>query len=476
MCKNFHLSPSDVEFAENYLMRLSQLEFFPAEIHSMQKLKIPLADCQEPRQSYIRQYNPFFDETGLIRSRSRLAKFESIYGFDKIYPIILHRKSEIARLIVEQAHIEDGHVVGLQAMKSKIQSRFEIHGLGTLCRVVKAKCLSCTIRKAKPFAPLMGELPTRRVEILAPAFTNTGIDFAGPFSLKVGKRKARKTSYILVMTCLTTRAVHLEATEGMTTSDVIMALKRFCCYRGTPKTITSDNQTSFHKADRDLREWAENLDFNKIQEATGMGFTPKSFGIKWHFLPPHAPHMGGVYETIVKATKRAMMAIMEKADLDEVQFRTLVSEVNMRLNDRPIKVMSDSSEDLPPLTPNDFLITRSSNLWDTPADLDLKSIDEIKERWKLVQILQNHFWERFHTEITPMLRNRTKWCNEEENVKVGDIVLEISKDSPRRSWQKFYVHEAKMSPDGKVREVVVRGSNNHLYPRPIHNFIPIVRN
>jgi len=40
-----------------------------------------------------------------------------------------------------------------------------------------------------------------------------------------------------------------------------------------------------------------------------------SKGIKWNFNPPYAPHLGGVFEMMIKVVKRPIMAILSKADL-----------------------------------------------------------------------------------------------------------------------------------------------------------------
>jgi hypothetical protein len=85
----------------------------------------------------------------------------------------------------------------------------------------------------------------------------------------------------------------------MGTDNVINALRRFCALRGTPATIRTDNQTSFHKADKDVCDWIAQIDWKKLVEETGLNFTPHSFGITWYFNPPLAPHFGGIFEIIV---------------------------------------------------------------------------------------------------------------------------------------------------------------------------------
>jgi hypothetical protein len=64
--------------------------------------------------------------------------------------------------------------------------------------------------------------------------------------LKIGRAKARKKPWVLVLTCMVVDTVHFELTGGLDTTCVINALSRFCDIRGVSETLTSDNQASFH--------------------------------------------------------------------------------------------------------------------------------------------------------------------------------------------------------------------------------------
>jgi len=45
--------------------------------------------------------------------------------------------------------------------------------------------------------------------------------------------------------------------------------------------------------------------------------------IKWKFNPPYAPHFGGVFETMIKAAKKAIVAIMGNSDVTDEELTSL---------------------------------------------------------------------------------------------------------------------------------------------------------
>ena len=139
-------------------------------------------------------------------------------------------------------------------MKAALRRHYAIIGVGTLCAQICARCTECKRLRGPVMLQQMAPLPERRIDTQLRAFESTGLDFAGPFLLKVGRAKQRKKVWILVLTCMTVRAVHFEITGGLDTTNVINAISRFCDVRGVPTSITSDNQSAFHKADDDLHD------------------------------------------------------------------------------------------------------------------------------------------------------------------------------------------------------------------------------
>ena len=290
---------------------------------------------------------PFLDEHGTLRCRSRLTEIPHLPHHTK-FPAILSTKTPFTRLLVQSAHIAYEHTVSIQTAKSRLKNSYFIIGLEKCLQNIRAECLFCKKKKTIPYEQRMANLPSYRFEEPLHAFSKTGLDFAGPYEIKVGKRIARPKIYILVFTCLQVRAVHLEVTESMDTRAFTNALTRFVAIRGMPTDILSDNWKTFISDDKDLQSWVRNIDQDAV-----MSETPAN--VKWHFTPPHGPHHGGTYEIMVKAAKRALKALFHRPNLDMDEFRTAIAKITSFLNNRPLTRTETDGRTMI-LTPNHFLI------------------------------------------------------------------------------------------------------------------------
>ena len=93
---------------------------------------------------------------------------------------------------------------------------------------------------------IMSDLPAERLQFSLP-FTYTGVDFAGPFNLRVSHLRNAKIfkGYAVVFVCFCTKAVHLETCSDLSTDAFLAAFTRFTGRRGLPKTLFSDNGRNF---------------------------------------------------------------------------------------------------------------------------------------------------------------------------------------------------------------------------------------
>ena len=89
------------------------------------------------------------------------------------------------------------------------------------------------------------------------------------------------------------------------------AFTRMTARRGWPKKMVIDNGSNFVAADREIRELVAELDQEQIRRTTA------NKGVEWYWNPPAAPHFGGVFESMIKAAKRAISAILQDVDVTD---------------------------------------------------------------------------------------------------------------------------------------------------------------
>ena len=220
-------------------------------------------------------------------------------------------------------------------------------------------------------------LPADRLQV-APASSTVGVDFFGP--LKVKHLRKQEKRYGCLFTCLVTRGVHLEVTHSLSTDSFIMSLRRFIARRGKPTVIFSDNGTNFVGANREY-----GLNQDKIAGALSKE------RIQWVFNSPAAPHMGGVWERLVRSCKKALNVVLQNQVLTDEVLLTAITEVGSLVNSRPLTEVSSDADDLEALAPNHFLIGRATpNL--PPGIFADKEISSQK-RWRQAQVITTHIWK-----------------------------------------------------------------------------------
>ncbi|CAG7700760.1 unnamed protein product, partial [Allacma fusca] len=270
----------DIVSAELYWWRLAQGNSFPEEVSCLNRGR-PL-----PSSSRLLGLSPVLDEFGVMRVKGRISEAAELLSWTK-NPVILDRKHPYTVLLGRWYHEQANHY-GMETVANNIRQRFCIMQLRTFVKSICSNCQVCKNFRAQPHIPEMAPLPDFRVTRYDRPFTVAGVDYFGPFKVIIGRRQERR--YGCLFTCLSTRAIHIEVSESLTTDSAIMALRRFCSRRGNPTEIYSDNGTNFHGANNELRKALLDLDQSTIEAKM------TNHGIKWNFIPPGSPHMGGCWE------------------------------------------------------------------------------------------------------------------------------------------------------------------------------------
>ena len=262
----------------------------------------------------------------------------------------------------------------------------------------------------------MGQLPAARTTP-SPPFSTTGIDYAGPFTIKFSytRNPVLVKAYLAIFICFCTKAVHLEVVGDLTTEAFLAALKRFISRRGLPQHIHSDNGSNFVGVRNDLLEFYKHLSSQETQNAVhSFLLTQKK---TWHTIPERAPHFGGLWEAAVKSAKHHLKRVVGQQTLTFEEFTTIASQVEACLNSRPLGALTSHSPDgMAPLTPGHFLIGRALQAYPEALLTDNPSL---YKRWNLCQ--QHFFWQRWSREYLQQLQTSNKWHKTRPNLQVGDI-------------------------------------------------------
>ena len=128
-------------------------------------------------------------------------------------------------------------------------SNYDPHS--SLCSI-KSNCVTCRMFRAATIQPIMADLPVERLAYQSHSFTNTGVDYFGPFYVTV--RRTTEKMWGFLFTCLSTCAVHVEIVPSMDASSRVMGVERFVSHTGTPAIIWSDKGTNFVGAEKELHE------------------------------------------------------------------------------------------------------------------------------------------------------------------------------------------------------------------------------
>ena len=403
------VSVSELNDAFLACAKVSQVNSFKEELKLLRKGK------RLPARNHLKSLDVFLDCQGLIRVGGRL--YNSELPFDERHPVLLQADSSFSRLVINWAHQRALHG-GFRITYAYVMRRSWLIKGKTRVKAHIRNCIVCARAQARPMNQAMAPLPSVRV-IPARAFLHTGVDYAGPFKILSAKGRGIRTTkgYIAVFVCLSTKALHLELVGDLTTESFLGALSRFYGHRGRPKEIWSDNASNFYKADFELRSMLFKAEINWGLVAGKLA----DQGINWHFIPPAAPHFGGLWEAGVKSVKSHLKRVAGPRNLTFEEFSTLLVEIEMVLNCRPLTPLTGELDDLEVLTPGHFLV--EGGLSSIPeASTNNKKIDTLTH-WKLVRELRNRFWDRWSREYINTLQQRCKWTERRSNLQTGDLVL-----------------------------------------------------
>ncbi|XP_066980874.1 uncharacterized protein [Macrobrachium rosenbergii] len=159
-------------------------------------------------------------------------------------------------------------------------------------------------------------LPEDRVHYARP-FSFVGVDFTGAITIvDPATASDNERVYVCLFTCTTSRAVHLELCSSLTTSEFLLALRRFGARFGVPSVVISDNES-------EVRTYMQDNN------------------ILWKFNTPRSPWSGGFFERPIGSVKSSLHKSLFKKRISCNELRTHLCETECIINSRPLNYLSE---------------------------------------------------------------------------------------------------------------------------------------
>ena len=437
--------------AEALVVRAVQQSAFGRSLHDLKKHK------ELSNKSHLLKLPPILDQNGCLRLAGRLRDAEWL-DYEERHPLLMPRNHPATLALIRYYHEKVLNHAGAQHTLSLIVRRFWIVGGTSAVRSVVQKCVECRRRKAIPSQQVQASLPDYRLlQANFYPFQKTALDMAGPFRVKYKDVRGERKRYVLLLTCMVCRALHLEELQDPSAASFLAAFDRFTARRGVPATVLSDNGSNFVAGINELQLlWTEE-NKSEIQD--------KLSSIEWNFTPPKGPHFGGVYERLVRAVKQTLYHTCPAAEvLPWEDFHTGLVVAEGILNSRPLTYRTSDAADPSPICPADLLaVPLYRPLAGAPWGWNLR------KKWHQLQKRLDHMWSRLRMELQPYLQELTAWRSGRRPLEVGDVVA-LMDEKRRGRWPLGKIVKTEVSHDGQVRRVQVLSAGT-TYKRPISQVV-----
>ncbi|KAK5975415.1 Retrotransposon domain containing protein [Trichostrongylus colubriformis] len=444
------IQASDVDAAENLLILTHYRECEPLL-----------------KQMELTKFNAQRAQDQLIRCPSRIGPIERS-------PILLVPSHRLTYLIVFHHHYSSHHS-GVYQVIASLRQRFFIPSIRKCVANVLRTCVTCKKINGHAYKyPDMPQLPPERTTRSCP-FQNIGVDYLGPITIGNPHTVSNKV-WICLITCMSTRAVHLEIVLDNSAQEFLLAFRRFVARRGTPSVIYSDNSTTFHAAENAITS----VLFSSNSWTAISNYCVKH-KITWKFITPLSPWKGGFYERLVALFKTAYKKSVGRVVLPLNQLQTVVVEIEATLNSRPITSFRERNAFAYVLRPIDF-ISPTVDIQLPPLPSQSDPIFEVSHHlapwYKETLSILDQFWELWQSDYLSALQERQQTRIRQPKYstatpQVGDIVIVADDKLAHGQWPYGLIEKLHIGKDKSIRSADVRMPSGNIKTRSLTHLYPL---
>ena len=176
--------------------------------------------------------------------------------YDVRHPIVLPQKHWVTKLIVKYFHEKGNHNAGTNQTLSLLSTKYWIIASREKIKEWERECATC---KSKASRTDYGSITYKPFKAITQSLCQNSSRLCRAIFNQARRGKSRCKCYLCLLTCLATRAVHLEVAYGLDTNSFLKAFCRMVNRRGLPLKMLSDNETNFVGANEELHELVKQM-------------------------------------------------------------------------------------------------------------------------------------------------------------------------------------------------------------------------
>ena len=431
----------EIKEARIIAMKEMQQQCFKKELETLQEgEKVKFGKCAT--------FQLYIDDQGLIRCHSRVGH-RILKGFS-IAPVLVDIKHCFVREYLKNMHKCNNHA---QSNSTLNKVRQVVHGPGikNAVKEVVSKCMNCRKIRASPYSyPTQPNLPIERYLMEIP-FTCTGVDYAGPYEIREQGNIVK--IWVIIFTCMVTRAVYLIPVRDQTAESFLHALKELDCRRITPRIIMSDNAATFTQSSKILEMIKENEDVKKE-----LG----NKGIEWKFTPVKAPRFGAIYERLIGIMKKELAKMTGSVLFTQHDFKQHLIEVEKVMNNRPLTEVGSNEIITPAHMLHGAQLEYDTQFLSLNTDKIFNNMiiarKQIPELYRKITEKKKVFWDKFTEQYLETLRfSPDRTGNRFAKIpNKGDVCILHDSRYPKYKWQLCLVLDPIKSSDGEIRRCKIK--------------------
>ena len=352
-----------------------QKDKFPEVFNYFKNTNVPVKNIP----NVVLQLNLFVDKLGLLRVGSKMMKNRRSY-----FPIFLPKTGILTDLIVLDTHKRLSHS-GVYSVLTELRRQYWIPCVFSVVKRILNSCIHCKRYNARTIKINQGMYRDFRVAPSETPFSSIFLDHAGPFDVRNGSVTSKV--YLLVITCLYTRAINLVLCLNLTVEEFLRALSIHSFEYGVPVKVFSDLGSQIVSGAEIVKRFLNDDDSKRYFQEHGAKL------ISFEQFYKGKKELGALVESCVKLIKRLLTGSIGKNILALRDFEYLVAQTRHLVNRRPIAFKSslrdNISQNLPePITPELLihghnlisinLMPSLQNIEDTELDPDFDPVGSVR--------------------------------------------------------------------------------------------------